>query len=97
MQLVVLDGHTLNPGDNPWDDLARLGELVVYDRTLPDQVLPRARDAEIALTNKTVLSGSVNVPLNNEGFRAAAVGTVATSCSVRTSNWAFTNWLGNNA
>ena len=55
MQIVVLDGYTLNPGDNPWDDLARLGTLRVYDRTAPDDVVTRARDAHIALTNKTVL------------------------------------------
>ena len=35
MRIVVLDGHTLNPGDNPWDAVAALGELVVHDRT-PD-------------------------------------------------------------
>ncbi len=28
-----MDGYTLNPGDNPWDDLAALGEIEVYDRT----------------------------------------------------------------
>ena len=26
MKIVVLDGYTLNPGDNPWDPLAALGE-----------------------------------------------------------------------
>ena len=55
MRIVVLDGHTLNPGDNPWDALARVGELVVHDRTPPGAVIARAADAEIVLTNKTVL------------------------------------------
>lgn len=55
MKIVVLDGYTLNPGDNPWDDLARLGELTVYDRTATEEVEARAADAEIVLTNKTVL------------------------------------------
>jgi glycerate dehydrogenase len=55
MKIVVLDGHTLNPGDNPWDELAHLGDLVVYDRTPPSEVVARAADAEIVLTNKTVL------------------------------------------
>lgn len=32
---------------------------------------------KVRVANKTVLSGSVNVPLNNDGFRAAAVGTLA--------------------
>jgi glycerate dehydrogenase len=56
MRIVVLDGHTLNPGDNPWDDLARLGELEIYDQTPPARVVDRAAGAEIVLTNKTVLT-----------------------------------------
>lgn len=59
MRIVVLDGYTLNPGDNPWDDLAGLGELVVHDRTPPDLVAERARSAEIVLTNKTRLPGAL--------------------------------------
>jgi len=55
MNIVVLDGHTLNPGDNPWDDVAKLGALTVHDRTPADQIIARAKDAEIVLTNKTPL------------------------------------------
>ncbi|MGH7806264.1 MAG: D-2-hydroxyacid dehydrogenase, partial [Candidatus Binatia bacterium] len=51
--IVILDAHTVNPGDNPWDELAALGELVTYDRSAPGEILERARDAEILLTNKT--------------------------------------------
>jgi len=53
MKIVVLDGYTLNPGDNPWDELAELGELVVYDRTKQAELLARAQGAQILLTNKT--------------------------------------------
>ena len=56
MRIVVLDGYVLNPGDNPWDEVAELGKLTVYDRTPDDEILARARDAEIILTNKTPLS-----------------------------------------
>jgi len=59
MQIVVLDGYTVNPGDNPWDDLARLGTLTVYDRTPQELVVDRARTAPIVLTNKTRLSADV--------------------------------------
>ena len=55
MRIVVLDGHTLNPGDNPWDPIARFGDLTVFDRTPSSLVVERARDAEIVLTNKTPL------------------------------------------
>ena len=54
-QIVVLDGHTLNPGDLSWDALAALGNLTVHDRTPPAQVVERAADAEIIFTNKTLL------------------------------------------
>jgi glycerate dehydrogenase len=56
MKIVVLDGYTLNPGDNPWDDVAALGEFVCHDRTPGDSILDRAQDADIILTNKTPLS-----------------------------------------
>ena len=56
MKIVVLDGYTLNPGDLSWSDLEALGECTVYDRTAPEQIVQRAGDAEIILTNKTVLS-----------------------------------------
>jgi glycerate dehydrogenase len=57
-RIVVLDGHTLNPGDNPWDEVAALGCLTVHDRTPPDQIVSRAADADIVLTNKTPLDAA---------------------------------------
>jgi glycerate dehydrogenase len=58
MNIVVLDGHTLNPGDLSWDDLRALGSCVIHDRTPAGEVVARARGAEMVLTNKTVLSRS---------------------------------------
>jgi glycerate dehydrogenase len=55
-KIVVLDGHTANPGDLSWDPIHRLGELSIHDRTAPGDVVARAQGAEIVLTNKTVLS-----------------------------------------
>jgi glycerate dehydrogenase len=52
MQIVVLDGRVLNPGDLSWAELQALGPCEIYDRTPPQQVLDRARDAEIILVNK---------------------------------------------
>ena len=54
-RIVVLDGYTANPGDLDWHAFVNLGELTVYDRTPPDQIVARARPAEIVLTNKTPL------------------------------------------
>jgi len=54
-KIVVLDGYTANPGDLNWNELAALGELKVYDRTTPEEVLERAEGAEILLTNKVLI------------------------------------------
>jgi len=56
MRLVVLDGHTLNPGDLSWTELQSLGDCAIYDRTFPAETLERAQGAGILLTNKTVLT-----------------------------------------
>ena len=56
MKIVVLDGYTLNPGDLSWEALAQSGELTVHDRTGPGDVLERSIDAEVLLTNKTILT-----------------------------------------
>jgi len=56
MQIVVLDGHTLNPGDLSWAELHELGQCHIHDRTLSDDIVRRAQEAEIVLTNKTQLS-----------------------------------------
>ena len=56
MRIVVLDGYVLNPGDNPWDELAALGELTVYPRTEAGLIVERAGRAEVVLTNKTPLT-----------------------------------------
>jgi glycerate dehydrogenase len=58
MNIVVLDGHTLNPGDNPWSSIASLGELTVYDRTPEELILGRSLEADILLTNKTPLTAA---------------------------------------
>ncbi len=55
MKIVILDGYTENPGDLSWSGLEALGELTVYDRTLPEQVADRIGDAEIVILNKTPL------------------------------------------
>jgi len=55
MRIVVLDGYTLNPGDLSWEALARLGRCQLYERTPPDKVLQRARQADIIITNKVVI------------------------------------------
>lgn len=59
MKIVVLDAYTLNPGERRWEELEELGEVVVHDRTAQLDVVWRAKDAEVVLTNKTILDGFI--------------------------------------
>ncbi len=56
MKIVALDGYAANPGDLSWDELKTLGDCIIYERTTPEQVLERAEDAEILLTNKVIIT-----------------------------------------
>ncbi len=59
MNIVVLDGHGVNPGDLSWDALRPWGNLTVYPRTAPEHVYERAREADLLLTNKTPLDAAL--------------------------------------
>lgn len=59
MKIVVLDAYTLNPGERRWEELEELGEVVVHDRTAQLDVVRCAKDAEVVLTNKTILDGFI--------------------------------------
>ncbi|WP_069999311.1 D-2-hydroxyacid dehydrogenase [Cellulosilyticum sp. I15G10I2] len=78
MKIVVLDGYTLNPGDISWQELERLGELTVYDRTPEEKILERLQDAEIVFVNK--------VPLTKETLSQAPalkfIGVLATGYNI---------------
>jgi glycerate dehydrogenase len=78
MKIVILDGYTLNPGDLSWDKLEELGEVTIYERTPADQVVERARGAEVVFTNKT--------PINAEAIRQLTelkyIGILATGYNI---------------
>ncbi|MDR0587185.1 MAG: D-2-hydroxyacid dehydrogenase [Treponema sp.] len=59
MEIVVLDGHTTNPGDLDWSALERLGETVIYDNTETDEIVPRAKKAQAIITNKVPLTADI--------------------------------------
>lgn len=56
MKIVVLDGYAANPGDLSWENLEALGECIIYPRTSDEQLLERAADAEIVITNKVIIN-----------------------------------------
>lgn len=78
MKIVVLDGYTLSSGDISWDELKKLGDVTIYDRTPADKILERSAGAEILLTNKTVLTAEHFSALPDLKF----IGVLATGYNV---------------
>ena len=58
MNIVVIDGYTLHPGDLSWESIASLGQLTVYDRTPAELIVQRCKDADIILTNTVPLTAA---------------------------------------
>ena len=59
MEIVILDGYTLNPGDLSWEGVKKLGNCTFYDRTPPELTVERAKEADAVFTNKVVLNKEV--------------------------------------
>lgn len=78
MKIVVLDAYTANPGDLSWEPLSALGEVQVYDRTVPEDVVLRAKDADAVLVNKVKITREVMDALP----RLRYVGVLATGYNV---------------
>ena len=74
MKIVVLDGYTLNPGDLSWEDLKKLGDLTVYDRTPNDKIIERIGNAEIVFTNKVPITREVLEKTNIKYIGVLATG-----------------------
>jgi glycerate dehydrogenase len=58
-KIVILDGYTINPGDNPWGPLASLGELEIYERSATEEIVARSRQAEVLVVNKIRMSREI--------------------------------------
>ncbi len=76
--LIILDGFTANPGDLSWDGLKQFGELKVYERTAPEELLSRAKGAEVLLTNKVVINAEAMAALPDLRY----IGVLATGYNV---------------
>ena len=59
VHIVVLDGYTINPGDNSWQPLEQFGAVEIHDRTPASELVKRAIDADILVTNKTNISAEL--------------------------------------
>jgi glycerate dehydrogenase len=78
MKIVVLDGHTLNPGDLSWEPIERRGELTVHEYTPEEEILARTEGAPIVLTNKTPLTAETIASLDALRY----IGVLATGVNV---------------
>ena len=78
MKIVILDGYTTNAGDLSWNGISELGDLTVYDRTAPGQVIDRCLGAEAVLTNKVVFTDDVMQALPQLKY----IGVMATGYNV---------------
>lgn len=65
MKIVNLDGYTTNPGDLSWDWLGKYGDYTVYDRTNPDEVIERSKEANALIINKTIITADMLNKLPN--------------------------------
>ena len=78
MRIVILDGFTATQYDLSWKEVEMLGEVIVYDRTHPDDTVERCRGAVAVLTNKVVLSADVIAQLPELKY----IGVLATGYNV---------------
>ena len=73
-RIVILDGYVANSGDLSWHEIASQGELTVYDRTLPDEVITRCSGATAVFTNKVIIDADTIAALPDLKF----IGVLAT-------------------
>ena len=59
MKIVILDSNAVNPGDLSWEIFEEFGQVTVYPRTAPEDVVQRIGDAEVILINKIEITGEL--------------------------------------
>jgi glycerate dehydrogenase len=56
VKIVILEAFHTNPGDQSWEAIEALGDVTIYEKTLQEQVLERALEADILVTNKVLIT-----------------------------------------
>jgi len=77
MNIVILDGYTTNPGDLPFTEFKKMGNLTVYDYTPDELTIERCKGADIIIGNKTNLPKEVL-----ENISAKYIGLFSTGYNV---------------
>ncbi len=78
MKIVVLDGYVLNPGDLSWDEIKKLGDCTIYDRTSAEQTIERSIGSDVLITNKVVLNKEIIEKLHGLKY----IGVLATGYNI---------------
>ena len=78
MKIIVLDGYVGNPGDLSWEPLERLGDVTVYPRSKPEEIIERALPGNVLLTNKVVFDRKLIEALPN----LKCIGVIATGFNI---------------
>lgn len=78
MKIVILDAYTIDQGELSWKSLETLATVEAYERTSPEEVAVRCKNAEIVLTNKVVLDATIL----NKLPRLQYIGVLATGYNV---------------
>mgnify|MGYP000941576320 CR=1 FL=1 len=71
-RIVILDGATLNPGDNPWTAIEQLGDVSLHSASAPAEIVARLKDADVAVTNKARLTEGILEQVRNLKFIAVS-------------------------
>lgn len=79
MKIIYLDAYALNLlNDLDISILHTLGNVTLYDRTSPEQIIERAKDADVILTNKCLLNAQTISQLPNLKY----IGVTATGYNI---------------
>ncbi len=99
-KIVILDGFTINPGDNPWTTIEALGECTIYDRTPAELKVERAKEADIVLVSAGGYPKDINLyqgqkALDNAKYAVKDGGVVilAAECIEGLGTRTFEEWL----
>lgn len=77
-KIVVLDSYTLTGDDLTWDELKKLADVTVYDRTKPEDTVARCVGADMVLTNKVIIDDAIMEQLPQMKY----IGILATGMNV---------------
>lgn len=77
-KIVVLDSYTLTGEDLTWEELKKIADVTVYDRTKPEDMVARCTGADMVLTNKVIINDTIMEQLPQMKY----IGILATGMNV---------------